>query len=139
MALTRRTASRRNGVPEHDDPDRLARYFTADSPERISASPEDAVVVDAPETSRYELRLGDRVIGFAQYRLRDGRIVFMHTEIDEECEGRGYGSRLAAGALEDVRRKGLEVAPLCPFIARYIELHPEFEELVAERYRAVGG
>ena len=86
-----------------------------------------------------ELRLDDRVIGFASYRLRDGWVVLTHTEIDEECEGRGFGSRLAAGALEDIRRRGLEVAALCPFIARYIELHPELEELVAERYRAVGG
>jgi predicted GNAT family acetyltransferase len=122
----------------HDDPDRLATYFRGDSPERVSSSPEDAFVVDVPEASRYELRLGGRVVGFADYRLRDGRIAFTHTEIDEECEGRGFGSRLAAGALDDVRRRGLEVAPLCPFIARYIELHPELEELVAERYRAVG-
>jgi uncharacterized protein len=116
----------------HDDPDRLARYFRAETPERISSSPEDAVVVDVPEESRYELRLGDRRVGFANYRLRDDRIVLTHTEIDEECEGRGFGSRLVAGALEDVRRKGLQVTPLCPFVARYIELHPELGDLVAE-------
>ena len=99
-------------------------------------SPENAVIVDVPEDSRYELRLGDRVIGFIEYRLREGRIVLLHTEIDEECEGRGFGSRFVSATLEDVRRRGLEVAPLCPFVARYIELHPEWHELVAERYRA---
>jgi predicted GNAT family acetyltransferase len=121
---------------EHDDPDRLATYFRAESPEKVTASPEDAIVVDVPEESRYELRLGDRAIGFANYRLRrDGRIVVTHTEIDEECEGRGFGSRLAAGVLADVRRRGLEVTPLCPFLARYIVLHPEFHDLVAERHQ----
>ena len=55
--------------------------------------------------------------------------------MDESCEGRGFGSRLAAGVLDDVRRQGLEVAPLCPFIARFIERHPEYEELVAPGYR----
>jgi predicted GNAT family acetyltransferase len=115
----------------HDDPDRLATYFRAEAPEEVTSSPEDAVVVDVPEASRYELHLGDRVIGFADYRLRDDRLVLRHTEIDEECEGRGFGSRLAAGVLEDIRRKGLEVTPLCPFIARYIELHPEYHDLVA--------
>jgi uncharacterized protein len=119
---------------EHDDPDRLATYFIAEAPEEVTSSPEDAVVVDVPEASRYELRLGDRVVGFAEYRLRPGgRLVLAHTEIDEECEGRGFGSRLAAGVLEDVRRKGLDVRPLCPFIARYIELHPEYHDLVAVR------
>jgi hypothetical protein len=117
---------------EHDDPDRLATYFRAEAPEEVSSSPEDAVVVDVPEASRYELRLGDRVVGFAEYRMRPrGRLVLAHTEIDEECEGRGFGSRLAAGVLEDVRRKGLDVTPLCPFMARYIELHPEHHDLVA--------
>ena len=53
----------------------------------------------------------------------------------ESCEGRGCGSRLAAAALEDARREGLDVVPLCPFIARYIERHPEYEQLVAPGYR----
>jgi len=66
---------------------------------------------------------------------RDGHIAFTHTEVDEACEGRGFGSRLAAVALEDARRQGLEVAPLCPFITWYIEQHPEYEELVASGYR----
>jgi uncharacterized protein len=119
---------------EHDDPDRLATYFTAEAPEEVTSSPEDAVVVDVPEGSRYELRLGDRVVGFAEYRMRPaGRVVLAHTEIDEECEGRGFGSRLVAGVLEDIRRKGLDVTPLCPFVARYIELHPEHHDLVAVR------
>jgi hypothetical protein len=43
-------------------------------------------------------------------------------------------SRLAADALEDARHQGLEVVPLCPFIAHYIDRHPESEELVASGY-----
>jgi predicted GNAT family acetyltransferase len=88
-----------------------------------------------PEASRYELRLGGRLIGLAAYRRRDGRIAFTHTEVDESCEGRGFGSRLAAEALADARRQGLEIVPLCPFIAHYIERHPEYEQLVAAAYR----
>jgi uncharacterized protein len=97
--------------------------------------PEDLDVVDGPEESRYELRLGEQVIGFAAYRKRAGRIVFTHTEIDESFEGEGHGSRLAAAVLDDARGQGLEVAPLCPFIASYIKRHPEYHDLVAERYR----
>ena len=74
---------------------------------------------------RNELRLGGHLIGLAAYRRRDGRIAFTHTEVDESCAGRGFGSRLAAAALKDARRQGLEIVPLCPFIAHYIEQHPE--------------
>jgi hypothetical protein len=87
-------------------------------------------VVDAPEASRYELRLEGRVIGFAAYRRRrNDRIVFIHTEVDESYKGRGLGNRLAKAALDDVRGKGLVIVPLCPFIARYIQQHPEYQEL----------
>jgi uncharacterized protein len=98
-------------------------------------SPDDLSVVDVPEDSRYELRLGEQLLGFAAYRRRPDRIVFTHTEIGESLEGSGFGSRLAAGALDDVRRQGLEVAPLCPFISAFIQGHPEYEDLVAAQYR----
>ena len=90
-----------------------------------------AEVVDVPEASRYELRLEGRVIGLAAYRRRDRRIVFTHTEIDESFEGGGLGGRLAGAALEDARKKALVVVPLCPFIARYIERHPEYKQLLS--------
>src|SRR6266566_5241057 len=105
-----------------------------DELEAGAGSVAEAQVVDVPEKSRYELRLGGRLIGLAAYRRRDGRIAFTHTEVDESCEGRGFGSLLAAAALENAEREGLEVAPLCPFIAHYIKRHPEYEPLLASGY-----
>jgi uncharacterized protein len=114
----------------------LIEYFRGtDELEAADGSVADAEVVNVPEESRYELRLGGRLVGLAAYRRRNGRIAFTHTEVDEACEGRGFGSLLAATALEDARREGLAVVPLCPFIAHYIERHPEYEELVPAAYR----
>ena len=102
----------------------MLEYFReTDELEAGTGSRPTAEVVDVPQASRYELRLDGRLIGLAAYRRRNGRIAFTHTEVDEACEGRGFGSRLAAAALEDARRQGLEVVPLCPFIAHYIEWH----------------
>src|SRR5207248_4002275 len=121
---------------ESDVPGQLIEYFRGnDELEAADGSPAEAQVVDVAEASRYELRLGGRLIGLAAYRRRNGRIAFTHTEVDESCEGRGFGSRLAAAALEDARRAGLAVVPLCPFIAGYIERHPEFAQLVVSGYR----
>jgi predicted GNAT family acetyltransferase len=114
----------------------LVEYFRgADDLESGAGAVTETEVVDAAEASRYELRLGGRLVGLAAYRRRSDRIAFTHTEVDESCEGRGFGSRLAAAALEDARRQGLDVVPLCPFIAHYIERHPEYEALVASGYR----
>ena len=76
-----------------------------------------------------------RLVGLAAYRRRNGRIAFTHTVVHESCEGRGFGSRLADAALEDASRQGLDVVPLCPFKAHYIDRHPEDEQLVAFGYR----
>ena len=111
---------------------RLVEYF------RVTPGPEptgEPAVVHAPEASRYELCDGDRLIGEAAYHRRDGRIAFTHTEVDEALEGRGLGSRLVATALDDARSEGLEVVPLCPFVARFIDRHPEYQEVVAADYR----
>ena len=93
---------------------------------------EQVRIVDRPEARRYEALVGDRLAGFAEYRALPGRIVFTHTEIDAEFEGRGVGGRLAAGALDDVRARGLGVTAKCPFIAAYIRRHPDYADLLRE-------
>jgi uncharacterized protein len=129
-AHRRRFADHRD-ARESDAAGQLVEYFRGtDELEAAAGSLADAEVVDVPEKSRYELRLGGRLIGLAAYRRREGRIAFTHTEVDESCAGRGFGSRLAAEALDDARRQGLDVVPLCPFIAYYIEQHPEYSQLV---------
>ena len=90
-------------------------------------SGEEVEVRDDPERHRYEARLDGVLAGFADYRLRPGRIVFTHTEVD--VEGRGVGSALVRGALDDVRRRGLKVTPLCPFVRSFLDRHPEYADL----------
>ncbi|MEO3862981.1 GNAT family N-acetyltransferase [Acrocarpospora sp. B8E8] len=94
-----------------------------------------ATVVDNPETHRYEILVEGDVAGFAQYRLRPGKIVFLHTEIDSAFEGQGLGSQLARAALNGARDRALSVVPLCPFIASYIKRHPEYADLVPDNYQ----
>ena len=80
--------------------------------------------------SRFELE-EDGELAFASYDLSEGSIAFTHTIVPEEVEGRGVGSRLVRGALEDARQRGLKVVPLCSFVRGYIERHPEMQDLVA--------
>jgi predicted GNAT family acetyltransferase len=93
----------------------------------------DVRIVDNAAAQRYEAVLGDQVVGFAEYRGARGRRIFTHTEIDPEFEGRGFGSRLAAGALEDVRARGMKASVHCPFITSYLERHREFDDIVLAR------
>jgi len=90
-------------------------------------------IVDSPQNRRYEAVLGARVVGFAEYRPVTGRRIFIHTEVDPAFEGRGYGSRIARAALDDVRARGLKATVHCPFISEYIEQHREYDDIVLRR------
>ena len=92
-------------------------------------------VVDVPDRGRFEIRLGDRVVGLASYHVENGSMTLPHTEIDPSVGGRGLGSALVAGVLTAARERGLTVLPYCSFVRHYIEQHPEDLDLVAEADR----
>ena len=133
-AHRRRFADHRD-ARESDAAGKLLEYFRdAGELEPRAAPAGDATIVNVPEAHRYELLLDGERIGELAYRQRKDRIAFTHTNVNPAYEGRGFGSRLAEAALADARRQGLAVVPLCPFIAWYIEQHPEHEALVAPDY-----
>src|SRR5436309_4836793 len=71
-----------------------------------------------------------RARGRDRVRIRPGVVELIHTEIDPAFEGRGLGTRLIAGALDDIRARGLELIPTCPFVRAYLRRHPEQRDLV---------
>ena len=90
----------------------------------------DVEVRNNPEASRYEAWLDGELAGVAVYQSTPTATVFTHTEVDDRFEGRGVGSALARGALDDVRAHGLGVVPLCPFIKGWIGKHADYQDLV---------
>ena len=93
------------------------------------------VLRDNPDELRYELLVDGEVVGELRYRLRPDAVALIHTEVPEAFEGRGYGGQLVEGALDDLRRRGLKIVPICPFVRGYLQRHPEYGDLVAERAR----
>lgn len=89
-----------------------------------------ADVIDNPGKSRFELAVGG-ALAIAEYRIEDGKVVLIHTEVPEELSGQGIGSKLAKGVFEAIRASGRKVVPRCPFMAAYLERHPEYADLVA--------
>ena len=90
-------------------------------------------VVEVGERRRFEIRRGGEPVGLATYRDGDGRRTFVHTEIDPAHEGQGLGSELVRRALDATREQQLQVVPRCPFVARFIERHAEYADLLAGR------
>ena len=92
-----------------------------------------AEITNNAAQNRYEIHLDGSLDGFAEYRLRGGRVIFTHTEIDPSSQGQGLGGKLARGALDDVRATGRTVVPLCSFIKAYIDKHPEYAAITDRR------
>jgi uncharacterized protein len=96
----------------------------------MSSRPE-VQVTDNPTANRYEARVDGELAGALYYREAPEGLALVHTEVGDEFEGKGVGGRLVAGALDDIRGRGLNVTPVCPFATAYIERHPEYADLIA--------
>jgi predicted GNAT family acetyltransferase len=86
-------------------------------------------VVNNKAHHRYELAV-DGYIAATCYKIADGAITFIHTEVPPELGGKGIGSKLIKGALGQVRADGLKVIAQCPFVKAYIEKHPDYADLL---------
>ncbi|SIM84769.1 GNAT family N-acetyltransferase [Micromonospora cremea] len=95
-------------------------------------------VTDAPTRERFEARDEAGVVaGVVTYQLTGTIIVYTHTEVDPEFEGKGVGSTLARAVMDDARARGRTVVPLCPFLSKWLVKHPEYEDIVARSTRKV--
>lgn len=84
------------------------------------------------EKERYEIRADDELVGFTQAQARDGVMLMPHTKIFEGNEGKGLAGTLVAGALDDIRSRGLKVRASCEYVANYIDKHADYHDLVAD-------
>jgi predicted GNAT family acetyltransferase len=87
------------------------------------------MVTNNRDECQYEL-IVDGHKALAAYRLSEGKVSFVHTEVPTELEGQGVASRLIEGALQQVREEGLKVEPLCSFVRHYVDSHPQVQDLV---------
>jgi uncharacterized protein len=86
-------------------------------------------VINNKAHDRYELTVEGHLAA-TYYAIADGVITFIHTEVPPELGGKGIGSKLVKGALDQVRAEGLKVVAQCPFVKAYIEKHPDYANLL---------
>lgn len=91
------------------------------------------VVSNQPALNRYELRTGGELAAFLDYRTSAGQLDLVHTEVDPRFEGQGLGAKLVQGALDDARASGHKVVPSCSFVAKFVQRHAGYQDLVAAR------
>ena len=83
-----------------------------------------------PQTERFETTV-EGISAFLTYSLEEGVLTLLHTEVPPALGGKGIGSRLAGSALDYARQEHLKVVAKCSFVAKYIERHQEYADLLA--------
>ncbi len=79
---------------------------------------------------RYTVLVDGKPAGELDFRTIEGRRAPTHTGVRDAYEGQGLAGQLARRALDDARAEGLKIVPLCPYVAAYLEQHPEDQDLV---------
>jgi uncharacterized protein len=85
-------------------------------------------VVNNPSQHRYQLTV-DGYSAATYYKIGDGVITFVHTEVPPELGGKGIGSKLIKGALDQVRADGLKVVAECEFVKSFIDKNAAYQDL----------
>lgn len=78
---------------------------------------------------RFEITVEGNV-AHADYRLRDGVLTMVHTEVPDALEGRGLGGALVRAAVEHARSRKLRLVPQCSYVKGWIDRHPEAQDVV---------
>ncbi len=89
----------------------------------------DEQVIDNRAQQRYELHLTTGT-AFIDYLDRGKVRTLTHAEVPVPLRGGGIAGRLTGGALDLARAEGLKVVPRCPYVATFIDRHPQYQDLL---------
>jgi len=73
----------------------------------------------------------DGYVSVCEYEMAGSQMVFTHTLVPPELRGRGIAEQLVRTALADARAAGSRVVPACSYVAKFIERHREYRDLLA--------
>jgi predicted GNAT family acetyltransferase len=88
-------------------------------------------IINNEQRQQFQLEVEGELASL-EYRLYEGMIMLMHTEVPAALGGRGIGSALAEYALNYARANHLPVKVYCPFVVTYVKRHPEYQDIIVK-------
>ncbi|WP_406262498.1 N-acetyltransferase [Streptomyces chartreusis] len=88
----------------------------------------DIEIRDDRAAGRLEALQGDEVTGHIEYFVLEypaRALVPVHTIVEPAHEGKGIAGSLARELYGMAEREGIVVAPLCPYVVKWAERHPD--------------
>jgi uncharacterized protein len=84
-----------------------------------------------PNRHRFFLEVSGRIAELVYRRIDDRTLDLLHTTVPDAAAGQGIGGRLAKAAFTWARENGVRLVPSCPFVRKWLERHPEEQDLVS--------
>ncbi|WP_428660062.1 GNAT family N-acetyltransferase [Runella sp.] len=85
-------------------------------------------IINNVDLHRFETEI-DGEIAFVEYQWKEGVIYILHTFVPNALRGRGVAGQLAEFVLGTIRKENWPVKIYCPFFKKYVEEHPEYQDL----------
>jgi len=87
---------------------------------------------DSSVGGRYAVDLGDGLEAEMTYRRSGpGVITIDHTFVPRAHRGKGLAEALVNAGIADARAENTRIVPLCSYVAKQFERHPEWADLLA--------
>jgi len=64
-------------------------------------------------------------------KVGDGEIIVDHTFVPPAWRGRGIAEKLVQHVVEDARKRGFKIRPVCPYVVVAFRRHPEWADVHA--------
>lgn len=92
---------------------------------------DDIVSEDSPKGGRYVIGEAGQEAMMTFSRASPKLIIVDHTEVPDIYRGQGFGAKLALHAIEEARKGGWKIIPLCPFMKAQVARHPEWADVIS--------
>lgn len=86
---------------------------------------DDLILHHNEDENRFEALLRGQMLAEVDYEREPGRIVFTHTIVQPAARGKGVAGRVVQHALDYARAEGLTPVPVCSYVQRYLQEHPQ--------------
>jgi predicted GNAT family acetyltransferase len=86
-----------------------------------------------PNRHRFFLEVSGGPAELAYHRLDERTVDLVHTQVPDSAAGQGIGGKLARAAFAWARQNGMKVVATCPFVRKWLERHPDEQDLVIVR------
>ncbi len=85
-----------------------------------------------PDSGRYVIDLAGGLVAEMTYqRTGDNTILIDHTRVPAQYRGQNIAEKLMLHAIDEARKNGGKITPVCSYVVTQFKRHPEWNDLLS--------